>query len=519
MPSAFERLSIEDQSNLWAEAPDTPMHILAVLQVEPGALVDVRGHLKLDEIRRRIARRLERAPLLRQVVRPGTFLTGPPVWIDEVGFDLERHLRVGSIPAPGNEAELLEVVARIDEQRLNRSHALWEMWLLTGLSNGRIAIVLKLHHVIADGLAAVELMASFFAFTPDRGGDDGPVELWQPEAPPIRWKLMRDNATAKVGGLTRGLATIRRPGVIWRTARTTVHALLFLAAQAKRAPRCSINRPIGPGRRLTVIRIPLEEAKAVAHSYGGKVNDLLLAVVAGGLRALLLNRGESIEGLKLMTSVPVSMRHDSKLGNEVGVITVPLAIDGPDPRAQLEGIVRATHAAKKGQSAATGTMAFSQMARFGLARILSRRQRYVNLFITNVAGPPIPVHVLGGRLLDVIPVVPIAGNCTLGFGALSYNGCLAITAVADADQVSDLDEVIRGMDRSWSALSLGIPRGERGLVNRSGSRVGGSVTFGIRDLGPYSPRATRRMLAAGFIRLAGLVGAKQRIQEVREGAL
>jgi diacylglycerol O-acyltransferase len=457
MPSAFERLSIEDQSNLWAEAPDTPMHILAVLQVEPSAFVDVRGHLKLDEIRRRIARRLERAPRLRQVVRPGTLLTGPPVWIDEVGFDLERHVRVGSIPGPGGEAELLDVVARIDEQRLNRSHALWELWLFTGLSNGRIVIVLKLHHVIADGLAAVQLMASFFDITLDRGGDGGPVPTWQPETEPVRWNLMRDNAAAKVGALARGLATMRGPGGIWRTARTTLHGLLFLVAQARRAPRCSINQPIGPRRRLAVIRIPLEEAKAVAHAHGGKLNDLLLAVVAGGLRALLLKRGESIEGLKLMTSVPVSMRHDSKLGNEVGVITVPLAIDAPDPAAQLEGIVRATHAAKKGQGAAAGTMAFSQMARFGLARILSRRQRYVNLFISNVAGPPIPVHVLGGRLLDVIPVVPIAGNCTLGFGALSYNGCLAITAVADADQVSDLDEVIRGMDGSWSALKIGIP--------------------------------------------------------------
>ena len=156
MPRAYERLSTQDQSNLWAEAPDTPMHIVAVLQVEPGPFVDVGGHLKLEEIRQRIASRLDRAPRLRQVVRPGSLLTGPPVWVDEVGFDLDRHVRVGSIPSPGGEAELLEVVARIHEQRLSRSDALWELWLLTGRSNGRMGIVLKLHHVIADGLAAVQ---------------------------------------------------------------------------------------------------------------------------------------------------------------------------------------------------------------------------------------------------------------------------------------------------------------------------------------------------------------------------
>lgn len=116
----YERLSIHDQSNMWAEAPDTPMHMIAVLQLEPAPHVDADGDPNLDEVRRRIARRMDRAPRLRQVVRPGSVLTGPPVWIDEVGFDLDRHVRAGTIPAPGDEAELLQVVSRIDEQLLDR---------------------------------------------------------------------------------------------------------------------------------------------------------------------------------------------------------------------------------------------------------------------------------------------------------------------------------------------------------------------------------------------------------------
>jgi diacylglycerol O-acyltransferase / wax synthase len=451
-PRAYERLSIHDQSNLWAEAADTPMHIIAVMQLKPEPFVDTDGHLKLDEIRQRIAGRMDRAPRLRQVVRPGSMVTGPPVWIDEVGFDLGRHVRAATIPAPGGEAELLQVVSWIDEQLLDRSHPLWQLWLLTGLANRRVVMMLKLHHAVADGLAAVQLMASLFDFAADGRGDDAPASPGQPETPPGRWSLTRDNAAIKARRLTHGLARLRGLAEVWRTVGTTLYALRFILEQARRAPRCSINRPIGPHRRLAVIRIPLDEAKNAAHAHGGRVNDLLLALVAGGLRALLLNRGERIDGLELLTSVPVSMRHDTNLGNEVGAIIVPLRIDAADASDRLEAVVSATAAAKRAQSAAAGAMAFSLTARLGLARLLSRHQRFVNLFITNVAGPPMPVDVLNGRLLDVIPVTPIAGNCTLGFGALSYNGCVTITAVADADQVPDLDAVIEGMRVSWAAL-------------------------------------------------------------------
>jgi diacylglycerol O-acyltransferase / wax synthase len=447
----FSRLSALDVNNLWADATNSPMHIMAVLQLEPGPLVDERGDLKLDEIRARITRRLDRAPRLRQVVRMGSVLTGPPVWIDEVGFDLNRHLHVESIPAPGDEAALLRVAARIDQQRLDKSHALWELWLLTGLSNGGIVLVLKLHHVMADGLAAVQLMGSLFDFA--AGGDEeAGIRRWQPTTAPKRRDLIRDNLATKVGQIGRALGGVRRPVAAWRAAVSTARTVRLAVVQASRAPRASINQPIGARRRLAVVRIPLDAAKAVAHAQGGKVNDLVLALVAGGLRSLLLERGESIDGLELLASVPVSMRHDSKLGNEVGSIIVPLAIGVAEAKARLDAVVRAATTAKRSQPPVAGAMVWSVLARTGLVQVLSRRQHFVNLFVTNVAGPPIPVFVLNARLLDVIPVSPIAGNCTLSFAALSYDGCLAITAIADADHVPDLDLIIEGMESSWAAL-------------------------------------------------------------------
>ncbi len=204
-------------------------------------------------------------------------------------------------------------------------------------------------------------------------------------------------------------------------------------------------------------RLPLAEAKAVAHAQDGKADDLLLSIVTGGLRALLIERGEPVDGLKLLTSVPVSIRHDLKLGNEVGIIIVPLPIGNPDPDSQLQAIVQATGAAKRGQSAAASMMGWSLIARMGLTRLFSRRQRFINVLITNVAGPPKPVYVLGAGLLDVIPVTPIAGDCTLGFAALSDDGCLAITVVADAGHCPDLDVVAQGMQDSWAALEQTVP--------------------------------------------------------------
>lgn len=457
MKSAYDRLSILDQNNLWVETPDTPMHVIAVLQVAAPPFLDESGQLKLGTIRRQVDRRLAGAPRLRQIVMPGSLLTGPPIWVDERGFDIRRHVRAASVPAPGTEEELLDVVARIDEQRLDRSHALWEFWLLTGLANGRIAIVFKLHHVIADGLAAVTLMAALFDFRAAGTVQQLPsVPDWKPQLLPRRADLIRDNLAGKLTGVRGLVGGAIRPAGWWGTIVSMPRSLRFIAGQARGAPRTSLNRPIGPRRRLGIVRVPLADVKAVAHAHSGKVNDVFLSLVAAGVRALLVQRHESVEGLTMMASVPVSMRHDVKLGNEVGTIIVALPIGQPDVSRRLAGVIQAARAAKREQSAARGMAFFSAIARSRLSGWLGRHQRFVNVFATNVAGPPVPIDVLGARVLDIIPVTPIAGNCTLAFGAFSYNGCLAITAVADAEQVTDLNVVLQGMQRDWSALSQSL---------------------------------------------------------------
>ena len=456
MNSAFDRLSIQDQNNLWVETPDEPMHIMAVLQVEPEPFLDDSGQLKLGAIRRQVDRRLAGTPRLRQVVLPGSLLTGPPVWVDERGFDIRRHVHAALVPAPGMEKELLDLVATIDEHRLDRSHALWELSVLTGLGNHRIALVLKLHHAIADGLSAIALIASLFDF-PSAGRVDHPaIPAWRPRRPPRRAALIRDNLAGKLADLRRLVSGVARPAGAWLAIGSATRSVTFMVRQSRRAPRSSLNQPIGSRRRLGVVRLSLDDVKALAHARGGRVNDLLLTVIAGGLRSLLVHRHEPIEGLELMAGVAVSMRHDIRLGNQVGTMIVGLPIDEPEAVRRLGAVIERTQAAKLEQSPGGGMMIFSALVRSGLSRLFERRQRFVNVLTTNVAGPPGPVSVLGARVLDIIPVTPIAGNCTLGFGAFSYNGCLAIVIVADGDRVADLDVLIRGMEREWAALSESV---------------------------------------------------------------
>jgi diacylglycerol O-acyltransferase / wax synthase len=205
---------------------------------------------------------------------------------------------------------------------------------------------------------------------------------------------------------------------------------------AERAPRTSLNRPIGADRRLAIVRSRLAVAKQVAHAHQAKVNDVVLAAVAGGLRQLLASRGEDVAQLTLRVAVPVSLHHEQPgqaSGNQDTIMVVPLLLGEPDPVRRLE-LIAAETAARKHRARpqrASGVMRFAAVQRAS-SRLLAH-QRFLNLSVANVPGPPEPLYLAGARLLELFPVVAIMGNVTLGVGVLSYAGQLNFTAVADRD--------------------------------------------------------------------------------------
>jgi len=226
-----------------------------------------------------------------------------------------------------------------------------------------------------------------------------------------------------------------------------------------RAPATSLNQRIGSDRTLALIRGRLDVMKRIAHTQHGKVNDVLLTAVAGGLRGLLHSRGERVEGLVLRGMVPVSLHQEQPgqaRGNLDGVMVVPLPIGEPDADRTLRWIAAETARRKMKSRPPGGTLFRNGLIQRAFVRH-SASQRFMNVYVANVPGPPVPLYLEGVPLLEVFPVVPIMGNMTLGIGALSYSGQFNLTVVADRDTCPDVDVFTEGVRSSLEELARSVP--------------------------------------------------------------
>jgi WS/DGAT/MGAT family acyltransferase len=470
MEPRFPRLSNADLLNLTVEDRDAPMNMAAVLVLDGGALRDADGRLRFDDIRAEIGRRVTRVPRLRQVLhRPG-WLAGRPLWIDDPEFHIARHVDLIELAPPGDERSLLRVCETLVTLRLDRRYPLWRIWLVAGLPEGRIAVVFLLHHVMGDGFTAIQLVTSLLGSAEAGRQPDGPPSAI---APP-RWRdLAIDMVRTRMASIRRGaraLSPSRLPRSL-RTASSAVRRSGRVVGRSWRAPVTSLNAPIGPRRRLALVRLDLAEAKRVAHRYGGTVNDLLLDLAAGGLRALLLTRAEPVQGIRLHATVAVSLRRPgaAEADNQTGGMVVRLPIGEPDPGRRLSVVSVETDRAKRGQQFTVGNGLLVGLAGLGLARWFSRHQRLTNLMTSNVTGPTGPIRVLGADVLDVIPIGNLAGNLAVAVLAVSYAGRLTITVQADADLVPDLPVVTEAMRREWEHLTVAAaPDGRRSTPGGDG---------------------------------------------------
>jgi diacylglycerol O-acyltransferase len=458
MDSKYDRLSLADRSNLRIERLATPMHIAGLCVVAAAPLLDGDGQLDLAMIKRRLARRLVRVPMLRRIVYPTPPLCGPPLWIDDPAFSIDRHVRSMAIAPPGDEASLLATTERLLCPLLDRSHPLWELWFLTGLVDGRIGMLFKAHHAVADGLAAVALMMTFLDLAPDT--PDPPVTPWTPTPAPAHWALLTDHMRSRALSLRSSLA---QPLPLLRGVEHALADSLQLYRLKNAAPRSSLNALPSPGRRIHVVRLDLELARAVAHAHGAKINDVVLAVVSGGVRALLIARGEAVEGVELTTSVPATLRSAEaaqRLGNAAGALLVRLPIGEANASRRLERIAISTQVAKREQRPAYINGLFGWLAATGLARPIIGRQRMVNFFVTNVPGPSSPLYALGAMIEDVAPILGLAGNVTLMFAALSYCGHLNVVVTANAIACPDVGVLSAGMAQAWQDLTFPLRRAD-----------------------------------------------------------
>ena len=439
--AAVMRASPDDLMQLAADAGPARMQVAAVLMLTGGA------KLQPAEVRDAIAERIRAVPRLRQRLVRTPLGGGRPVWVDDPAFDVRRHVREVRAGPPGDERALLTLAAQAVTQRLPRDRPLWSATFVTGLAAGNAALIVAFHHVLADGIGGLAVLAELV------DGATGRPAGGFPRPGPSRLDLFADTVTQRLRAVAHlPAATVRLRAAV-RELRPRGNRG---SPSVGRRPRSSLNRRTGPARALAVARADLTAVRDAAHAHGGTVNDAVLAAVTGALRDLLRRRGEPAGSVVI--SVPVSPRRRAaaaQLGNQVGVIPVALPLTGDRIRrlAEIAAITRAAKRADRGASAALLVPVFRALGRLGLLQWLTNHQPLVTTFVTNVRGPDGRLSFLGVPIADVVAVSTISGNVTVAFAALSYAGALNVTVVADPDTCPDLIELATALQRELDALT------------------------------------------------------------------
>ncbi|MGZ4591768.1 MAG: WS/DGAT/MGAT family O-acyltransferase [Actinomycetes bacterium] len=456
-----DRLSPLDVSFLYFEEPTTPMHVggVAVFQAPEHGF-------DYDRLVDLITDRIAFVPRYRQRIRwvPGRLAN--PVWVDDEKFDINYHVRRSALPRPGTDAQLREFVARVQSRPLDRTRPLWEMYLVEGLSDDRFAIITKTHHAMVDGVAAVDIGQVILDTSPDPR--ETPEDTWRPSAEPSWVELVAGamaetvrRPTAAVDAVRGGLNDVR--ATVERLARDAGGLFAAALTAARPAPVSPLNSVIGEQRRYATATLDLDDHKRVRKAHGGTVNDVVLATVAGALRAWLFTRGEPVTtSTTVRAMVPVSIRADAEhgqTGNRVASYLVDLPVGEPSAVMRLHQVSYRMQAHKEtgqavGAEALAGLAGFAPPTLHSLgARVASGlSKRWFNLVVTNVPGPQVPLYAGEARMLAAFPVVPLAKGQAVSIGLTSYDGRVFYGINADRDAMPDVDVLAQCLEDALAEL-------------------------------------------------------------------
>jgi diacylglycerol O-acyltransferase / wax synthase len=451
MPPA--RLSPLDASFLAAETPTAHMHLGWAAAFEPpcdGAAPT------FEQLREHIAARLERAPRYRQRLATVPFGMHSPEWVDDEAFDVDNHV------LRANARDLCGMVDLAMSSQLERSRPLWEVWISERLDDGRIGVVGKVHHCMVDGLAAVELGALLLDAEPD----PEPVRPspWQPEPAPGWLSRLARGTAARA---RRDAAMLALPVEIVRSPRRRVAEL---AGDCRRAafalghllappaPTSLLNKPSSPLRHLGTVSRPLDDLRMIKQRHGTTINDVVLAVSAGGVRRFLQRRDEPV--LRLKALVPVSVRPRggaAELGNRISFVVVELPCDEPDPVRRLKAINAATTQRKRsgapeGAGVMLGLVGHSPNWFQNLGARMLAGSHACNLIVSNVPGPSEPLYMRGCRFAEAYPIVPLAEHQAVSIGVTTLGDRACFGLYADRKSLPEVDELALDLDAAIDEL-------------------------------------------------------------------
>ncbi len=440
----MEHLSGIDASFLHLETPETPMHVGSLMILELPE--DYEGDY-YEDVKAMIGRRLHMAAVLSRKLAPMPFELAEPVWIDDDDIDLDYHVRSLTLRRPGNEEQLHHLIARLHSSLLDRSRPLWEMYVIEGLQNGRVAFYTKAHHSGVDGKAGTELAKVLYDTSPKMR-----------EVPPPRRKRSQPHGNGYQLGVVELLqAAVNNTARQYRrlaellptAARALSTAGTVLAAQESglrsgqrrlnlgRAPKCVFNDSITNQRSYSTLTLPFDELKALGKRVGGTVNTIVMAMCSEALRRFLKDRN-LLPKEALIAGVPVSLRAegDDAMNNQVSIVRVDLATDIADPVERFQAIHASSEAAKAVvrelrpvlgvDVPMTGSPWFmtSLASLYGRSNLARRLPPMANVLISNVPGPATTLYVAGARMDSFYPVsIPYHGSA-VNITVQSYAGKL-----------------------------------------------------------------------------------------------
>jgi WS/DGAT/MGAT family acyltransferase len=454
-----ERMSTLDAEFFFAEHASMPLHIGSVAVFDGPAP-------SREDLMRLFEAKLPLVPRYRQVVRAAPLQLLRPVWADDQEFSIRHHIRQTRVPAPGGPDQLRAVASRLFARPLDRRRPLWEEWLLTGLEDGRWAVLSKIHHCMVDGIGGNDLMALIFSTDP---GEPLPeVARWDPAPSPSLAELaagdLRDAMSRPFRRLAAAPDLLRH--LTTEDLRDYRHGLGQLVRDLAEPSADSLNGPVGPRRRWAWTTVDLAELKRIRTAHGTTINDVVLAAITRAFRDLLDERGELTERMVVRTVVPVSVRGPDEAGavtNRVSAVLVNLPVSEPDPLRRLRLIQREMNGLKRTHQAASAEALTGMLGlvlgsapawlALGTKMAFQTRQPLVQSVTTNVPGPRRPLYVLGRPLTALHPYVPIGNTVRISAAILSYVDTVSFGVTADYDSAPDLDVFTHGIQRGLAELT------------------------------------------------------------------
>jgi WS/DGAT/MGAT family acyltransferase len=447
----MQRLTGSDAMMLFSEAANVPMHTVKVAIIEaPGA-----GEFSVQAARRVVQQRLHRFEPLRRVLVDTPYGFHRPMWRENCPVDLDYHVRPLRLPAPGGRRELDDAIAKLIEQPLDRTRPLWEIYVIDGLADGRLAVVTKIHHALADGVASANLLAGALEKPDKPEGVPAGVECdTHPSRTQLLWTAIRDHVRqiAELPSLLRyTVAGIHR---VTRSRRNRT---------AVKVPRAFTNHRLTTQRRFATAGVPFADAKQITRELGCTINDLVLAMAAGAARELRLRYdGHSDAPLVAMVPVCLDATPGRSAGNNFTQMAVALPADLDEPLHRVKRSHEAAVSAKQlhtllGPELLTRWFAYLPplMVR-KLSALMARTNAHLkmqNLVVSNVPGPRERVHVAGATIAEFYSVGPLVAGTGLNITVWSYADQMNISVLADAVTVSDAHEVTDELLRQFAEIA------------------------------------------------------------------